>query len=169
MHPLSHPLFVQFISHFNGDRDYFECHEVLEDYWKEIDPRNKDHILTAWIQLATSLYHWRRQNFTGAIRTMHKAISKMDSSRHSIFFEGIDYDDLLDCMNSAYHAMKEKKPFSPFKLIIQDNSLKNTLNMTVMDEQYKLTDSYELIHKHMLRDRSHILKEREEKRRNRDY
>ena len=29
------PLFVKFIHHFNGDRDYYECHEVLEELWME--------------------------------------------------------------------------------------------------------------------------------------
>ncbi|WP_238323048.1 DUF309 domain-containing protein [Gorillibacterium massiliense] len=27
------PLYIAFIWHFNGDRDYFECHEVLEELW----------------------------------------------------------------------------------------------------------------------------------------
>ncbi|MEH7501602.1 DUF309 domain-containing protein, partial [Neobacillus drentensis] len=24
--------YIQFLAHFHGDRDYFECHELLEDY-----------------------------------------------------------------------------------------------------------------------------------------
>ena len=34
MHPYHHPLFVNFIVYFNSNQDYFECHEVLEEYWK---------------------------------------------------------------------------------------------------------------------------------------
>ena len=41
LHPTFHPTFVQFLTHFNDTHDYFECHEVLEDYWKEIAPNDK--------------------------------------------------------------------------------------------------------------------------------
>ncbi|MER2115318.1 MAG: DUF309 domain-containing protein, partial [Solibacillus isronensis] len=41
MHPLFHPLFIDYCAYFNGNNDYFECHEVLEEYWKEIAPREK--------------------------------------------------------------------------------------------------------------------------------
>lgn len=26
--------YIQFLIHFHGDYDYFECHEILEGYWK---------------------------------------------------------------------------------------------------------------------------------------
>ena len=26
--------YIQFLIHFHGDYDYFECHEILEEYWK---------------------------------------------------------------------------------------------------------------------------------------
>ena len=41
MHPLFHPLFVDYCAYFNGNEDYFECHEVLEEYWKEVAPGDK--------------------------------------------------------------------------------------------------------------------------------
>ena len=42
MKPLYNPLFVKFIVYFNENQDFFECHEVLEEYWKEfpIEQRN---------------------------------------------------------------------------------------------------------------------------------
>ena len=52
MHPHQHPLFVNFIVYFNENQDYFECHEVLEEYWKSLpDGCTKDHPLTAYILL----------------------------------------------------------------------------------------------------------------------
>ncbi|RKJ17377.1 DUF309 domain-containing protein, partial [Butyricicoccus sp. 1XD8-22] len=60
MHSLFHPLFVQYFTYFNGNKDYFECHEVLEEYWKILAPGDKKHPLVGYIQLATGMYHWRR-------------------------------------------------------------------------------------------------------------
>ena len=76
MHPHHHPLFVNFIVYFNENQDYFECHEVLEEYWKSLPDGGKEHPLTAYILLATGMYHWRRGNPTGAIRTINKALKK---------------------------------------------------------------------------------------------
>ena len=36
MKPLHNPFFVKFIVYFNKNQDFFECHEVLEDYWKSL-------------------------------------------------------------------------------------------------------------------------------------
>ncbi|WP_313639078.1 DUF309 domain-containing protein, partial [Paenibacillus sp.] len=27
------PLYLEYLVYFNRDRDYFECHEVLEELW----------------------------------------------------------------------------------------------------------------------------------------
>ena len=53
MKPLHNPFFVKFIVYFNENQDFFECHEVLEEYWKSIPDRTKDHPLTAYILLST--------------------------------------------------------------------------------------------------------------------
>ena len=66
--------YIQFLAHFHGDRDYFECHELLEDYWKKTDSRNKNSIWVGFILLSVSLYHHRRNNFSGAQRTLATAI-----------------------------------------------------------------------------------------------
>lgn len=30
------PEYIEFLYHFHCDRDYFECHEILEELWKKI-------------------------------------------------------------------------------------------------------------------------------------
>ena len=37
--------YIQFLIHFHGDYDYFECHEILEEYWKTKPRGNRDHYL----------------------------------------------------------------------------------------------------------------------------
>ena len=156
-----HPLFINFIEHFNGDRDYFECHEVLEEYWKEIDPGNKDHPLTAWIQLATGLYHWRRNNYSGALRMMNKSFDKMTDSQDSVFFEGIDMEQLLSDMTRSLDAIKNTESFVPFKLRLSKELLGEQVDEDNLEDLFSKTDPEWLIHKHMRRDRSHILQERQ--------
>ena len=56
--------YIEYLVHFHGDRDYFECHEILEEYWKKIDNGNKESIWVGLIQLAVANYHHRRKNLT---------------------------------------------------------------------------------------------------------
>ena len=80
MHPLLHPLFIDYCAYFNGNEDYFECHEVLEEYWKVVAPGEKLHPLVGYVQLATGMYHWRRENFDGAARILKKAIDNLETN-----------------------------------------------------------------------------------------
>ena len=164
MHPLIHPLFTQFITYFNKHEDYFECHEVLEEYWKEIAPRDKTHPLTSWILLSTGMYHWRRGNFKGAYRSLKSAHNRIQLNDGSTFYEGLHMSNILDNLQQSIEFVHQQKPFHPFTIPVHSEELKEAIrNQHIPDP---LTGDA-LIHKHMLRDRSEILKAREEKRRNR--
>lgn len=156
-----HPLFIKYIEYFNGERDYFECHEVLEEYWKEVDPGNKEHPLTAWIQLATGLYHWRRNNFSGALRMLEKSHFKMNLHQDSEFLAGIDVEKLLSDIRRAIKAVENREVFMPFKLQLSASFFGEVIDTTSLDNKFTETESESLIHKHMRRDRSHILQERQ--------
>ena len=165
MHPLFHPLFTQFITYFNVHEDYFECHEVLEEYWKEIAPKDKTHPLTAWILISTGLYHWRRGNFNGALRSLEKSLERIQLHVDSVFHEGIQLQLVIEFLIQSIDLVRDKKSFQAFTIPISSPEL-----ITIINKQPKLIPltGEHLIHKHMLRDRSEILKVREEKRRNRD-
>ncbi len=164
MHPLFHPLFTQFVTYFNEHEDYFECHEVLEEYWKEIAPKDKTHPLTALILLATGMYHWRRGNLSGAERSLSKSIDRIQANEESAFFEGIHIQHVVKNIQHALEFVHQKKSFEPFQIQIVSQDLKDAID--TQPPIIPLTGDH-LIHKHMLRDRSEILKAREEKRRNR--
>lgn len=169
MHPYHHPLFVNFIIYFNSNQDYFECHEVLEEYWKSIPDSDKDHPLTAFILLATGMYHWRRGNIPGASRTLNKAMTKFPTFlvKYPIYTEEIDFDLLVYDVTKAVNRLEQDLPFDSFPITI--------LSVKITDLAIKLEQSMTLlpygsdavIHKHMLRDRSDILREREEKKKGR--
>ncbi|MBM7666472.1 putative metal-dependent hydrolase [Solibacillus kalamii] len=165
MHPLFHPLFIDYCAYFNGNNDYFECHEVLEEYWKEIAPKEKLHPLVGYVQLATGMYHWRRSNVTGAARIIEKAILNFELNRNSEFFEFIDLKQLLLIMKNQHRKIQKNEPFIHFKLPITDRQLQELVQQRI--KTIPLMDSHFIFNKHMLRDRTEILEARELKKRSR--
>lgn len=161
MHPLFHPLFIKYCTYFNGNQDYFECHEVLEEYWKEING-DKNHPLVGYIQIASSLYHWRRGNFKGAYKLMKNAIQILQNNQMSIFFEHIDFLKLsFDCQNSI-SLIERQLPFQSFQIKTTNYHLRELVQKEI--ENLPTMDKHYLLHKHMLRDRSDILRLREQNR-----
>lgn len=163
MHPLRHPLFIRFIIHFNYEADYFECHEVGEDYWKQIAPKDKTHPLTGWIQVAVGMYHWRRSNYPGALRSFIRAKPKLTDA--GVWTEGFDADALIQQIGMAIEAVTKREEFQPFELPLIGEEL--TKEVETMLSAYTLTedDAYYLMHKHRLRDRSSIISLREQNKR----
>jgi predicted metal-dependent hydrolase len=68
-------------------RQYFVCHEVLEEVWTpERGPRRL--FLQSLIHVAVGLYHWECGNPVGAIRQLRKGLRKL--SGYLPECEGID-------------------------------------------------------------------------------
>ncbi|MCL1698125.1 DUF309 domain-containing protein [Lysinibacillus sp. BPa_S21] len=159
MHPQHHTLFIDYCAFFNGNQDFFECHEVLEEYWKIIAPGDKKHPLVGYVQLATGFYHWRRDNDIGAARILEKALNNFQYNMGHIFFDEIDYEKLLTQLTDTLAAIQIGKSFQAFQL-----PLSPILEKLVFARIQLLpaSNANYLLHKHMLRDRSHILAERQE-------
>lgn len=68
------PLFIRFLYHFNVDRDYFECHEVLEELWME---EGRELLYQGLLQVAVALYHHRNGNVNGARKLFQRALDKL--------------------------------------------------------------------------------------------
>ncbi len=56
---------LQGIREFNR-RDWFECHETVEDLWIGAEGEVRD-FYQGLIQIAIALHHWRNGNFGGAV------------------------------------------------------------------------------------------------------
>jgi len=158
MHPLFHPLYIDFCTYFNGNQDYFECHEVLEEYWKLYAPGEKNHPLVGYVQLATGMYHWRRNNTVGAMKILKKAKKNITLNRSSPFFDFIDFDELCKNCETSLKAIENGEPFVSFQLKLTDEKLASLVKEKIQ-ELPSLPKDF-LFHKHMLRDRSDILEAR---------
>lgn len=158
MHPLFHPLYVEFCTYFNGNQDYFECHEVLEEYWKSIAPGEKNHPLVGYVQLATGMYHWRRNNTKGAMKIFKKAHKNFTANQSSPYFEFIGFEELCKDCEMCMKAIENGEPFKGFQIVLKNETLASLVNKKIK-ELPSLPKDY-LLHKHMLRDRTDILEAR---------
>lgn len=156
--PYLHPLYVDYLAYFNKNHDFFECHEVLEEYWKDIAPGDKNHVLVGLVQLATGMYHWRRANQKGAMRILQKAEGNLLQNQQSALLSVLDIEDLLQQLHTVVVRIENGEPFQPFPIIIVDAQLAK--KVAVRCETVPTHDLHYLHNKHMLRDRSEVLEAR---------
>ncbi|PIC65509.1 hypothetical protein CSV79_00065 [Sporosarcina sp. P13] len=163
MHPYYHPHFLHFIVYFNDNQDYFECHEVLEEYWKGQQDFSKEHPLTGYILMATGLYHWRRGNIKGATRTLRNALCRFQQmpAIYSDYKKEVAVDQVIQQLEKSLDRIESGECFTAFPLPIStalQHAAENEQPMQLLPK-----NSAAVIHKHMQRDRSDILLQREEK------
>ncbi|WP_028391601.1 DUF309 domain-containing protein [Bacillus cihuensis] len=157
--------YVSYLVHFHASRDYFECHEILEEYWKEVSPRERDSYWVGFIQLAVALYHYRRGNLIGARKSIRKAGNILQLKPAQISQLGIDYNDLMKLIDDLTERMILEKPYQSVNLPIFDEKLSEDCLTSCREAGYQwmkesnLNDSL-LINRHALRDRSEVITER---------
>ncbi|MEH7120381.1 DUF309 domain-containing protein [Neobacillus vireti] len=159
--------YIQFLAHFHGDRDYFECHEILEEYWKENDIKNKNSIWVGLILLAVSTYHHRRDNFTGAKRTLEKAITILKKESYCLIKLGLDPQQLPSILNERLSIITNHQPYSSFNLPIVDPALLRQGRSYCEENGFVWGADSDLrnrplIDRHILRDRTSVINERKE-------
>jgi uncharacterized protein len=64
------------IEQFNN-REWFECHETLEELWMGESGMLRD-FYQGVIQIAIALHHWRRDNFEGAMKLLKTGVEFLD-------------------------------------------------------------------------------------------
>ncbi|KIL48979.1 hypothetical protein KP77_21900 [Jeotgalibacillus alimentarius] len=158
--------YIQFLVHFHGDRDYFECHEVLEEYWKENTDRNKHSIWVGLIQLSVALYHHRRGNFSGAFRMIRQSKEKILSFTDAAEHLSIDTDSLIQLITELEGAIRTHSPYQSVMIPLTDQDLVETCRKICSDRGYSWGSTSDLqdkllIDRHKLRDRTDIISMRQ--------
>lgn len=154
--------YIDYLVHFHGDRDYFECHEVLEEYWKENTPMERDSIWVGWIQLAVALYHQRRNNFSGAERTIDKAMTKFRLHEEQLHTFGINSQLFMEELQSLKASISAKSPYTSLLLPISDPILRDVCLNACEIKGFQWGSESDLSNKmivdrHRLRDRREII------------
>ncbi|MCQ6273823.1 DUF309 domain-containing protein [Bacillus sp. V3B] len=157
--------YINYLVHFHGNRDYFECHEILEDYWKKVDNGNKESIWVGFIQLAVANYHHRRGNFKGASRTIQKSLHIFSINKEELIRLGIEFTLLVKQMNEQLTHIENRQDYQSMTLPIYSKSLveecKNRsleLNMQWCSESD--INDLQIVHRHVSRDRTSVINER---------
>lgn len=156
--------YIDYLIHFHTDRDYFECHEILEEYWKQDTIINRKQFLVALIQVAVGMYHYRNRNLNGARKVFNKSIYYIYLQIEELSKLDINTDLLLQLIKTQIEQIDSKVPYKSINLPLNDNLLhyclqycrENHLNWGLQSD----ISNNELIYKHKLRDRSEIITER---------
>lgn len=94
--------YLDFLFEFHMVRDYFECHEIMEAYWKSKETYpSKQTAEVALLQLSVGLYHWRRKNYDGALYELKRVAENLSQSLKDLVevyhLSGLDFaEDISD-------------------------------------------------------------------------
>ncbi|KKB37920.1 DUF309 domain-containing protein [Bacillus thermotolerans] len=161
----SYPLsYLSFLAHFHEDRDYFECHEVLEEFWKEKTDQAPDSVWVGLIQMAVSLYHHRRGNFIGAKKLMTKAVAIFHKREEELGELSIDREALLHQLSCRLREIENEESFTDMAIPFSDTKIvkqyRDFLQSSFLPAEEPAAEY--IYHKHKMRDRSDVLAAREE-------
>jgi hypothetical protein len=124
---MSDSRYLAFLGHFNGDRDYYECHEVMEELWLE---EGRSPLLQGLLQAAVGLHHWDNGNRSGAVSLMSAALAKL--SRYGDVALGIDIQMTRSDLQRSLDKLSKRPtdaPFDPFLLAFCDDSLGRAVSL----------------------------------------
>lgn len=158
--------YLAFLAHFHGTRDYFECHELLEEHWKKEERPELKAVWHGLIQLAVALYHERRGNRPGALKMLESALARLSDAQTQL--AGLDRSLLLEAVEERLAHLRLRA----------DNGIFQDMNLPVTDQllmrsAVRLCQAWglewgrpspltevELVEKHRLRDRSEVIEQR---------
>lgn len=113
--------YLAFISYFNRERDYFECHEVMEELWLE---EGRHPLLQGLLQAAVGLHHWHNDNFTGAVKLTEAGLAKLSAYADVVL--GLDVARLRGEMETTLALLSDRPadaPFRAYELVVTDERL----------------------------------------------
>lgn len=161
--------YMQFLIEFHVTRDYFECHEQLEEYWKE--QPGDDPLYDTWvglIQIAVSQYHLRRANRRGARLMLEQALDRLTPDKlETLGLDGPALIELLQQRLRQIQDLSQSTPYTDYELPFLDHELlaacqeRSEWAAALWGTPSNLDDE-SLIHRHILRDRSDVIAAREE-------
>ncbi|MDT8976193.1 DUF309 domain-containing protein [Paenibacillus sp. chi10] len=119
--------YIEYLAHFHGPRDWFECHEIMEEYWKEEPSAERKRQWLALVQIAVGLYHERRGNVAGTLKMLSSALG------HA---EAIDWGALGINGETLKHELKAR-----VALLTDENKMTNAAS-TYSEWNFPIEDQY---------------------------
>jgi predicted metal-dependent hydrolase len=157
--------YLNYLAYFHGSRDYFECHEVLEEYWKDNLDSPFKHIWVGLIQVAVANYHQRRGNHKGAIKMLTSAIHLL--SNDDVAKLGIDHPTFMNVLQQRFVTLTNQPdaPYTAFDIPLTDLELQRRVEAMInaADATYARGNEWDplIMNKHTLRDRTEVIANRQ--------
>lgn len=154
--------YIAYLIEFHATRDYFECHELLEEYWKEHPDDGYGQLWVGLIQIAVGSYHERRGNIAGARKMYRHAIGRL--TLELLSEAGLNGTIVLAELSRRIEQFSEPEPppFTDMDLAVTDPELLSICVNQCKDRGVVWGSPSEmgddsLIHRHTLRDRSGVI------------
>lgn len=108
--------FLTAVKLFNS-KEYFECHEVLEDIWFDVRDSSRD-MYQGLLHASVALYHLtKKNNIKGTLIQLNKAAAKLRKFDGKV--KEIDIAKLLKQLDSiAFKVQKKEQPKRLPKIMI---------------------------------------------------
>lgn len=153
-----HQAYIDYLIHFHTDRDYFECHEILEELWKQDSVLDRNKSLVGLIQIAVGMYHYRRNNLIGARKMFQRVLKKIYVEFEELTLLGLDIDILSEILQNQINRINSQKAYQSIHLPLKKDLLQICLeqckiNHLTWNQQSDMSKTY-LIHKHSLRNKN---------------
>ncbi|MCK0472193.1 DUF309 domain-containing protein [Halalkalibacter sp. APA_J-10(15)] len=162
MYPIK---YLDYLIHYHIYRDYFECHEILEDHWKEVTNPLVHNQWVALIQLAVGHYHHRRSNDNGARRLYKKSYHLCSLYSDELNQLGLNTTKLLRTIKAVEAQLRMNEFHDVHLPMSQDLLAACKKRCEELDVQWNLTSvpfvPNFIVNKHSLRDRREVIDERE--------
>ncbi|MGL4642537.1 MAG: DUF309 domain-containing protein, partial [Cetobacterium sp.] len=101
--------YLKFIQVFQNERDFFGCHEILEDVWvEETKCETRKHVAINLLLISVGLLHWRNKNFKGAVQVLENSLNNYEEVSFLIEELGIDSKELKDMIQDTISKIKKQ-------------------------------------------------------------
>lgn len=157
--------YIEYLAEFYGSRDFFECHEIMEAYWKRQTGTRYTGSWLVFIRIAVACYHARRGNWAGARKMMAKASSETDPElMDELGMDGAALSALLRD-TSAEWLCSERPKYRDLELPIADESLAEAARQSCLAKGWTWRTPLEtvpadVVHRHLTRDRAPVVEAR---------
>jgi len=162
--PIPEP-FLLYLAEYHGTRDYFECHEIMEAYWKQKKEAAYEGSWLVLIRIAVMQYHARRDNARGARKLLAKAAEEIEPQRmDELGLDGRRLKQMLDRRMAAW-TDDGRVVYDDFDLPIADDALLEAAvrKTEALGASWRAPGALaadDIVHRHLTRDRTEVLEAR---------
>ncbi|MBG9796154.1 hypothetical protein ABD76_28475 [Paenibacillus dendritiformis] len=159
--------YIEYMLEFHGTRDWFECHEIMEEQWKAESAAERKVWWLTLVQIAVGLYHERRGNLAGAGKMLRSALAHAPSVAWAQL--GIDGRELIAQLTERVEAYRHGGPpdgiYAEWNFPIADPELAALCEARCLARgwRWRSTGSEQdesILHRHKLRDREPVMEAR---------